>query len=53
MTLKVKGAKNSYGGYPKEFVGSTQNSKNIIGTSSQPIKTKVFPKKSMFSTLKV
>jgi ribosomal protein S17E len=42
---KCKGAKNSYGGYPTEFAGSTQNFKNIIETSNQPIKTKIFSKK--------
>jgi hypothetical protein len=39
------GAKNSYGGYPMEFAGSTQNLKKNIGTSNQPIKTKMFAKK--------
>jgi hypothetical protein len=29
LRLKCKGAKNSYGGYPTEFAGSIQNSKNI------------------------
>jgi hypothetical protein len=43
---KCIGAKNSYGGYPTEFAGSTQSSKKkIIGTSNQPIRTKIFPKK--------
>jgi hypothetical protein len=36
-----------------EFAGPTQNPKKIIRTSNQPIRTKFFPKKSMFSTLKV
>jgi hypothetical protein len=49
-TLKVK---NSYGGYPSEFAGSTQNPKKIIETPNIPIKTKVFLKKTMFRTLKV
>jgi hypothetical protein len=40
-----KGANNSYGGYPTEFAGSTQNSKKIIGTSNQPIRKKSFQKK--------
>jgi hypothetical protein len=39
------GAKNSYGGYPTEFAGSTQNPKKNIVTSNQPIKTKISPKK--------
>jgi hypothetical protein len=39
--------------YPTEFAGSTQNPKKIIGKPNLPIKTKEFPKKSMFSTLKV
>jgi hypothetical protein len=39
------GAKNSYGGYPTEFAGSTQNPKKMIGTSNQPIRTKIFPRK--------
>jgi hypothetical protein len=47
------GAKNSYGGYPTEFAGSTQNPKKNIGTQNQPIKMKNFRKRSMFSTLKV
>jgi hypothetical protein len=42
-TLKKKGAKNSYGGYPAEFAGSTQNPKKIIGTPNFPIKKKIFP----------
>jgi hypothetical protein len=49
-TLKVK---NSYGGYPTEFAGSTQDPKKIVGTSNQSIRTKIFPKKNMFSSLKV
>jgi hypothetical protein len=28
-----------------EFAGPTQNPKKIIGTSNQPIKTKIYPKK--------
>jgi hypothetical protein len=42
---KCKGAQNSYGGFPTEFAGSTQNPKKNIGTSNQPINTKNFPKK--------
>jgi hypothetical protein len=53
VPLKWKGAKNSYGGYPTEFAGSTQNPKKITETLNLPIKTQIFPKKSMFSTLKV
>jgi hypothetical protein len=41
-TLNCKVAKNSYGDYQTEFVGSTQNPKKNIGTSNQPIKTKNF-----------
>jgi hypothetical protein len=52
-TLKPIEAKNLHGSYPTEFAGSTQNPKKIIGTSNQPIRTKIFPKKSMFSILKV
>jgi hypothetical protein len=47
------GAKNSNGGYPTEFAGSAQNPKKNIGTSNQPMKTKIFPKKSMFSILNI
>jgi hypothetical protein len=36
-----------------EFAGSTQNPTKIIRTSCNLIRTKIFPKKSMFSTLKV
>jgi hypothetical protein len=36
-----------------EFAGPTQNPKKIIGTSNQLIRTKFFPKKSMFSNMKV
>jgi hypothetical protein len=36
-----------------EYAGLTQNPKKIIKTSNQRIKTKIFPKKSMFNTLKV
>jgi hypothetical protein len=32
-----------------EFAGSTQNPKKNIGTSNQPIKTKIFPKKCTFA----
>jgi hypothetical protein len=42
---KWKGAKNLYGGYPTEFAGTTQNPKKNIGTSNQPIRTKILPKK--------
>jgi hypothetical protein len=41
---KCKGAKNSNGGYPTEFAGSTQNPKKIIETPNLPIKTKIFLK---------
>jgi hypothetical protein len=34
-----------YGGYPKEFAGSTQNHKKIIRTPNQPIETEKFTKK--------
>jgi hypothetical protein len=53
-TAKMKKkTKNSYRIYLTEFAGSTQNHKNIIGTPNQPVITKIFPKKSMLSTLKV
>jgi hypothetical protein len=38
---KRKGAKNSDGGYPTKFAGSTQNPKKIIGISNLPVKTKI------------
>jgi hypothetical protein len=44
-TLKCKGPKNSYGGYPTEFAGWTQNPKKINGTWNLPIKTKISQKK--------
>jgi hypothetical protein len=34
-TSKVKKRKNSYGGYPTEYAGSTQNPKKIISTPSK------------------
>jgi hypothetical protein len=40
--------KNSYGSYPTECAGSTQNPKKIIETSNLPIRTKNFPKKLCF-----
>jgi hypothetical protein len=42
---KCKRAKNWYGGYPTEFADSTKNHKKNMGTSKQPTKTKIFPKK--------
>jgi hypothetical protein len=42
---KCKGAKNSYGGYPTEFAGSTQNPKKMTGRPNLPIKKKIVPKK--------
>jgi hypothetical protein len=45
VPLKCKGAKNSYGSYPKEFAGSTQNPNKMTGTPNLPIRTKIFPKK--------
>jgi hypothetical protein len=44
---KCKGAKHSYGGYPTEFAGPTQNPKKIIRTPNLPIRTKIFPKKTV------
>jgi hypothetical protein len=41
------------GGYKTEFAGSTQNPIKINGTPNLPTRTKIFPKKSMFSSLKV
>jgi hypothetical protein len=43
---KCKGAENLYGGYQTEFAGSTQNPDKIYGTSNQPIRTKIYPKKA-------
>jgi hypothetical protein len=52
MFSTCKGAKNSYGGYPTEFVSSTQNpkksSKHQINQSEQKCS-----QKTMFSSLKV
>jgi hypothetical protein len=45
---KRRGAKNSYGTYPTEFAGSTQNPKNKFGTPNIPFKTKMFLKKLCF-----
>jgi hypothetical protein len=45
LVSQCRGAKNSYGGYPTELVGSTQNHKKNIRTANLPIKTKIFPKK--------
>jgi competence transcription factor ComK len=39
--------------FSTEFAGSTQNTKIIIGILNQPTRMKIFPKKPMFSTLKV
>jgi RNase H-fold protein (predicted Holliday junction resolvase) len=44
-TLKKYRSQKFVWGYPTEFEGSTQNSKKNIGTSNQPIKTNIFPKK--------
>jgi hypothetical protein len=49
---KWKEGKNSYGGYPTEFAGSTQNPKKIIRTPNLPIRTKNSKKKTMLRTLK-
>jgi hypothetical protein len=50
-TLKEKRSLKFVRSYQTEFAGSTQNPKNIIGTSNQPFRTKIFPKKTIFSTL--
>jgi hypothetical protein len=50
---KCKKATQSYGGYPTEFAGSTQNPKKNIGTPNILIKTKIFLKKTMFRNLKM
>jgi hypothetical protein len=34
-----------YGSYPTEFAGSAQNLGKIVGTSNQPIRKKILPKK--------
>jgi predicted GH43/DUF377 family glycosyl hydrolase len=52
-TSKVKKMEIHNGIYPTEFASSTQNPKKINGTPNLLIKTKIFPKKSMFSSLKV
>jgi hypothetical protein len=49
---EVKRSQISYGSYPTEFAGSTQNPKKMAGTPNKTIKTEMFPKKSLFSTLK-
>jgi hypothetical protein len=49
---KWQGVQNSYGGYPTEFAGSTQNpKKNYRNTKSNQIEN--FLKKTKFRTLKV
>jgi hypothetical protein len=48
---KCKETKNCRS-YPTEFAGSTQNLKKIIRTPNLPIRTNIFPKKTMYSTLK-
>jgi hypothetical protein len=40
---KWKGTKNSFGDYPTEFAGSTQNKKKMFETPNQSIRTKIFP----------
>jgi hypothetical protein len=52
LRLKCKGAKNSYGGYPTKFAGSTQNPKKCSEHQIYQSEENM-PKKSMFSTLKV
>jgi hypothetical protein len=52
MFRTLKGAKNSYRGYPTAFAGSTQNIKKNcwkfqLGTSNQPIRTKIFQKNNV------
>jgi hypothetical protein len=49
---KKNKTKNSFGIYPTEFAGSTQNLKKRIETQNQPIETKKILKKSMFCTLR-
>jgi hypothetical protein len=50
--LKLRMLRTSKGN-PTEFADSTQNHHKIRGTSNQSITMKIFPKKSMFSILKV
>jgi hypothetical protein len=45
--------KESQKSLPTEFADLTQNHEKIIGTPNQPIETKKFLKKGMFSTFKV
>jgi hypothetical protein len=60
-TPKVKKKiKDTCGIYPTKFASSTQQDKKVIETLNQPIETSnlpirtdIFPKNSMFSTLKV
>jgi hypothetical protein len=49
---KRKEANNLYRVYPAKFQGLTKNPEKINETSNHPIKTKIFPKKTMFRTLK-
>jgi hypothetical protein len=50
VPYKCKGAKNSYGGHPTEFAGSTENPLKIIRTPNQLIEIKKISNKNMFST---
>jgi hypothetical protein len=52
-TLKVAKEPKIRMGLPDGICGLDARSTKNIGTSNKPIKTKIFPKKSMFSTLKV
>jgi hypothetical protein len=45
-TLKWKGAKNSYGSYPAEFAGSTQNPRKKFGARKLTNQNKNLSKKT-------
>jgi hypothetical protein len=52
MFRTLKGAKNSYRGYPTEFSGSKQNVKKNCQNIKSTNQNKKFPKKTIFRTLK-
>jgi hypothetical protein len=52
-TSKVKRSQNFYKGYPTKFAGSTQDLKKYCRNIKSTNQNEKFPKKSMFSTLKV
>jgi hypothetical protein len=52
-TSKVKRSQKFYKGYPTKFAGSTQDLKKYCRNIKSTNQNEKFPKKSMFSTLKV